>query len=159
MDHGSPTSSLHSQHVDLPRKISLPARPAAPVFERAIVRQGRSEHEWLQTEDGDGSDFEHGQARMLVLPGRCMASTDDAPIEIELMISRGTAAAVADLLYRLPGGSWLAVEDAWDWPMFDAISDEREDRASIELPDGRVRITARLEAGGRLCVRLAQPRP
>ncbi|MBM4099134.1 MAG: hypothetical protein FJ260_04135 [Planctomycetes bacterium] len=159
MDHGLPETSLPPLPVDLPRKIALSTRSAAPAFERAIVRLGRSEHEWLQTKEGEGSDFEHGQARMLVLPGRCIASTDDAPIEIELVISRGTAAAVADLLYRLPGGSTLAVEDAWDWPMFDAIPDEREDRASIELPDGRVRISARLEAGGRLCVRLAQPRP
>lgn len=158
MDHG-PLPVPSSASLDLPRKVALPPRALAPVFERAIVRQGRSEHEWLQSEDGEGSDFERGEARMLVLPGRCMASTDDAPIEIELVISRGTAAAVADLLYRLPGGSWLAAEDAWDWPMFDAISDDREQRTSIELPDGRVRVTARLEAGGRLCVRLTQPRP
>lgn len=158
MDHG-PLPVPSSPSLDLPRKVALPARAVAPVFERAIVRQGRSEHEWLQTQDGDGSDFERGAARMLVLPGRCMASTEDAPIELELVISRGTAAAVADLLYRLPDGSWLAVEDAWDWPMFDAISDDREQRTSIELPDGRVRVTARLEAGGRLCVRLTQPRP
>ena len=158
MDHGSlPFPS--SAPLDLPRKISLPPRAETPVFERAIIRHGRSEHEWLQAGERDGSDFELGQARMLVLPGRCMASTDDTPIELELVISRGTSAAVADLLYRLPEGSWLTVEDAWDWPMFDAISDDREQRTAIEMPDGRVRVTARLEAGGRLCVRLAPPRP
>ena len=69
--------------------------------------------------------------------------------------ARGDA-AVLDLLYRLPEGSWLTAEDAWDWPLLDAIPEERECRTRIELPDGRVRINSRLAAGGRLCARLVR---
>lgn len=153
MDYLPPIPSS-SDHVEFVRATVLERRPAHASFERALVRQGRSEHEWLQPEESDGSDYEREEARVLVLADRCLASTDGAPIEIELVIARGTSSASAELLYRLSGDSWLAVEDAWDWPMFDAVGNEREERTRVELPDGRVRITARLEAGGRLCVRL-----
>ena len=131
------------------------SRGATAVFERATVRHGCAEHEWLGSPGEDGGDFEQGAARMLVLADRCMVSTDDTPVEVELVICRGQSDATVDLLYRVPAGSWLAVDDAWDWPLFDADGDEHEARARIELPDGRVRITARLERGGRLCARLS----
>ena len=137
------------------RLVARPRRAATASFEHATVRHGAAEHEWLDAGTLDGSDFAHGQARMLVLADRCMVSTDDSPVEVELVICRGQAEASADLLYRLSPGSWLSVDDAWDWPLFDALPDDREARARVELPDGRVRITARLERGARLCVRLS----
>ena len=137
------------------RLIARPRRPATATFEHATVRHGAAEHERLDAGTTNGSDFAHGQARMLVLPDRCMVSTDDSPVEVELVICRGEAEAAADLLYRLSPGSWLSVDDAWDWPLFDALPEDREARTRIELPDGRVRITSRLARGARLCVRLS----
>lgn len=151
-DHANPTVP---QFEDLGARIlARPARPTRPEFERALVRYGRSEHEWLQTDGRGVPEFEHSSARMTVLPERVLASTDDQPIEVELVICRGRDAAVVDLLYRLPVGSWLTVDDAWDWPLLDAIPEERECRTRLELPDGRIRLNARLVAGGRLCARL-----
>jgi hypothetical protein len=83
-----------------------------------------------------------------------MASTDDRTLELEIEIAAGREASVVDLLYRLPGGSWLNVEDAWDWPLHDADGNDGEQRTRITLDNGRARVTVRLEAGARLCVRL-----
>jgi hypothetical protein len=138
------------------RTLALPARDAAPAFEQALIRQGRVEHEWLQFGHEGLADFERGTARMVVAPGRCLAATDDEPVEIDIVIARGTSPAVLDLLYRLPEGSWLMVNDAWDTPILDGLVEDTESRVRIELPDGRVRISARLAASGRLSVRTAK---
>lgn len=137
------------------RPLTLPARDAAPVFEQALIRQGHVEHEWLQFGHAGLADFVRGTARMVVAPGRCLAATDDEPVEIDVVIARGTSTAVLDLLYRLPEGSWLMVNDAWDTPILNGLVEDAESRVRIELPDGRVRISARLVAGGRLSVRTA----
>ncbi len=152
-DHSTPpVDSQACEHTA--RVLPPPARRATAEFERALVRYGRAEHEWLQT-DGEGlPEFEHCSARMVVLSNRVLASTDDATIEVELVVVRGHAGCTLDLLYRLPEGSWLTADDAWDWPLLDAVPEGRECRTRIELPDGRVRINARLVAGGRLCARL-----
>jgi hypothetical protein len=86
-----------------------------------------------------------------------MASTDGRALELQLEIAAGSEPTVVDLLYRLPDGSWLNVEDGWDWPLHDAEGDDREQRTRISLDTGRIRVTVRLEAGARLCVRLAKP--
>jgi hypothetical protein len=152
-DHPNPTIDSHaSEHTA--RVLPRPARRANAEFEHALVRYGRAEHEWLQTDREDLPEFEHCSARMVVLSNRVLASTDDATIEIELVVARGHAGCTLDLLYRLPEGSWLTADDAWDWPLLDAVPEGRECRTRIELPDGRVRINARLAAGGRLCARL-----
>jgi hypothetical protein len=137
------------------RTLRLPARDAAPVFEQALIRQGRVEHEWFQLERGGMPDFERGTARMVVCPGRCLVATDDEPVEVDIVIARGTEPAEMDLLYRLPEGSWLMVNDAWDTPLLDGLVEDSELRVRLELPDGRVRLSARLAAGGRLSVRTA----
>ena len=142
-------------HPTVRRTLTLPPRDAAPVFEQALIRQGRVEHEWLQFEHEGLADFERGTARMVVAPGRCLAATDDEPVEIDIVVARGTAPAALDLLYRLPEGSWLMVNDAWDTPLLDGLVEDIEFRVQLELPDGRVRISARLAAGGRLSVRTA----
>ncbi|NDC64622.1 MAG: hypothetical protein EBZ59_11700 [Planctomycetia bacterium] len=127
-----------------------------PAFEQATVRHGRAEHEWLRPDEAPGSSFEHGAARVLILPSRCTIATDDLPVEIDLCIRRGTDAALLDILHQLPPGSWMSVDDDWGWPIHDAIGDDREERSRVELPPGRVRITGRLGAGARLSVRLAR---
>ena len=132
-------------------------RDAHAVFEHAIARSGRAEHEWLNPDVDSGSAFESGNGRVLVLPNRCMASTDGRALELQLEIAAGSEPTVVDLLYRLPDGSWLNVEDSWDWPLHDAEGDDREQRTRISLDTGRIRVTVRLEAGARLCVRLAKP--
>jgi hypothetical protein len=137
-----------------PRTARRTERPARAVVEHALARCGRAEHEWLNPDVDSGSAFEMGTARVLVLPDRCMASTDDRALELELEIAVGREASVVDLLYRLPGGSWLNVEDSWDWPLHDAEGNDREQRSRIALDNGRARVTVRLEAGARLCVRL-----
>jgi hypothetical protein len=137
------------------RTLQLPARDAAPVLEQALIRQGRVEHEWLHLDKPGLPEFERGTARMVVGPGRCLAATDEEPVEIDVVIARGTEPAVVDLLYRLPEGSWLMVNDAWDTPLLDGLVEDSEIRVRLELPDGRVRISARLAAGGRLSVRTA----
>jgi hypothetical protein len=152
-DHFNPAIDTHGDE-HLVRVLPRPARRSNAEFERALVRYGRAEHEWLDTDRGGLPEFEHHTARMVVLQNRVLASTDDAPIEIELVVVRGHAPSTLDLLYRLPEGSWLTTDDAWDWPLLDALPEERECRTRIELPDGRVRINARLVAGGRLCARL-----
>jgi hypothetical protein len=91
---------------------------------------------------------------MFVDANRCMASTDDQALDVELVICSGSANAVAEILYQLPDNSYLCADNAWDLPIFDAISDGTERRARFELPDGRTKITCRLERGGRLSVRL-----
>jgi hypothetical protein len=152
-DHPNPSIDSHaSEHTA--RVLPRPARRAAAEFEHALVRYGRAEHEWLQTDREGLPEFEHCSARMVVLSNRVLASTDDATIEVELVVARGHAECMLDLLYRLPEGSWLTADDAWDWPLLDAVPEGRECRTRIELPDGRVRINARLAAGGRLCARL-----
>jgi hypothetical protein len=139
-----------------PRTARRTERPARAVVEHALARCGRAEHEWLNPDVDSGSAFEMGTARVLVLPDRCMASTDDRALELEIEIAVGREASVVDLLYRLPGGSWLNVEDSWDWPLHDAEGNDREQRTRIALDHGRTRVTVRLEAGARLCVRLAR---
>lgn len=152
-DHPNPTIDSHaSEHTA--RVLPRPARRASAGFEHALVRYGRAEHEWLQTDREGLPEFEHCSARMVVLSNRVLASTDDATIEVELVVARGHAECTLDMLYRLPEGSWLTADDAWDWPLLDAVPEGRECRTRIELPDGRVRINARLAAGGRLCARL-----
>lgn len=152
-DHPNPAVETQSD-VHVARILPRPARRAGAEFERALVRYGRGEHEWLQTDREGLPEFEHCSARMVVLANRVLASTDDATIEVELVVLRGHAACTLDLLYRLPEGSWLTADDAWDWPLLDAVPEGRECRTRIELPDGRVRVNARLAAGGRLCARL-----
>lgn len=132
----------------------LPRRASA-AFEQATLRQGRAEHEWFDLENERGSGYESSSARMVMLPNRCLASCDGAPIQIDVVICTGAGTATLDVLHRLPEGSWLCVEDAWDWPLFEAGGDEGERRTRVELPAGRVRIRARLEDGGRLSVRIA----
>ena len=140
-----------------PRTARRAERDAHAVFEHAIARSGRAEHEWLNPDVDSGSAFESGNGRVLVLPNRCMASTDGRALELQLEIAAGSEPTVVDLLYRLPDGSWLNVEDGWDWPLHDAEADDREQRTRISLDTGRIRVTVRLEAGARLCVRLAKP--
>ncbi len=140
------------------RTLQLPARDAAPVFEQALIREGRVEHEWLQFDKAGLADFERGTARMVVSPGRCLAATDGESVEVDIVIARGTDPAVLDLLYRLPEGSWLMVNDSWDTPLLDGLVEDSEIRVRLELPDGRVRISARLAAGGRRSVRTATTR-
>ena len=139
-----------------PRTARQTERQAHAVFEHALARCGRAEHEWLNPDVDSGSAFDMGTARVLVLPDRCMASTDDRTLELTIEITAGREASVVDLLYRLPGGSWLNVEDSWDWPLHDAEGNDREQRTRIALDNGRARVTVRLEAGARLCVRLAK---
>ena len=138
-----------------PRTAKRPQQRQRAIFEHAIARDGRAEHEWLNPDIDGGSAFDKGSARVLVLPDRCMASTDDRALEVEIEIAAGSEPSVVDLLYRLPGGSWLNVEDSWDWPLHDADGNEHEQRTQIPLESGRMRVTVRLESGARLCVRLA----
>jgi len=155
MDRQFSSSVSHSDALCVaPRTARRTERPAHAVFEHAVARCGRAEHEWLNPDVDSGSAFDLGTARTLVLPDRCMASTDDRTLELEIEIAAGREASVVDLLYRLPGGSWLNVEDAWDWPLHDAEGNDREQRTRITLDNGRARVTVRLEAGARLCVRL-----
>ena len=159
MDRLFPIESV--SHVEVSRAVSRTAtraeRAAHAVFEHALARSGRAEHEWLNPDVDSGSAFESGNGRVLVLPNRCMASTDGRALELQLEIAAGSEPTVVDLLYRLPDGSWLNVEDGWDWPLHDAEGDDREQRTRISLDTGRIRVTVRLEAGARLCVRLAKP--
>jgi len=150
----SSSVSLSDARCVVPRTARRTERLARAVFEHAVARCGRAEHEWLNPDVDSGSAFDLGTARVLVLPDRCMASTDDRTLELEIEIAAGREASVVDLLYRLPGGSWLNVEDAWDWPLHDAEGNDREQRTRITLDNGRARVTVRLEAGARLCVRL-----
>lgn len=136
------------------RTIVRPARAANATVENALARHGRAEHEWLQPAVGSGSAFNRHEARMFVDANRCIASTDDQALDVELVICSGSANAVAEILYQLPDNSYLCADDAWDLPIFDAISDDTERRVRVELPDGRTKITCRLERGGRLSVRL-----
>lgn len=138
-----------------PRTARRPQQRQGAIFEHAVARVGRAEHEWLNPDIDPGSAFDMGSVRVLVLPDRCMASTDGRALEVEIEIAAGSEPAVVDLLYRLPGGSWLNVEDTWDWPLHDADGNEREQRTRIPLESGRMRVTVRLESGARLCVRLA----
>ena len=139
-----------------PRTARHAEREPHAVFEHALARSGRAEHEWFNPDVDCGSAFESGSGRVLVLPNRCMASTDGRALELQLEIAAGTEPTVVDLLYRLPDGSWLNVEDGWDWPLHDAEGDDREQRTRIALDTGRMRVTVRLEAGARLCVRLGK---
>jgi hypothetical protein len=123
-------------------------------LEHALATHGRAQHEWLQPAMGSASAFNSHEARMLVDADRCIASTDDQALELDLVIRSGSANADAEILYRLPAGSYLCADDAWDLPIFDAIADDTERRVRVELPDGRTKITCRLERGGRLNVRL-----
>jgi hypothetical protein len=141
-----------------PRTARRPQPKRSATFDHAIARDGRAEHEWLNPDIDGCSAFDKGTARVLVLPDRCMASTDDRTLEVEVEISAGSEPSVVDLLYRLPGGSWLNVEDSWDWPLHDADGNEQEQRTRIPLESGRMRVTVRLESGARLCVRLTDAR-
>lgn len=150
----SPSYSTFTHVEPAERTIARPARNAHAVLEHAVARHGRAEHEWLQPAVGSASAFNRPEARMLVGESRCIASTDDQALEVELVIRSGSTNAEAEILYRLPAGSYLSADDAWDLPIFDAISDDTERRVRVELPDGRTKITCRLERGGRLSVRL-----
>ena len=155
MDRDFSPSYATSTHVEpAARSIARPARTAHAVVEHAVATHGRAQHEWLQPAVGSASAFSRPEARMLVEAHRCIASTDDQALEVELVIRSGSANADAQILYRLPAGSYLSANDAWDLPIFDAISDDTERRVRVELPDGRTKITCRLERGGRLSVRL-----
>jgi hypothetical protein len=158
MDRLFPVDSVSSIDAPsaTPRTARRTEREEHAVFEHAVARSGRAEHEWLNPDVDSGSAFEIGNGRVLVLPNRCMASTDGRALELQLEIAAGSEPTVIDLLYRLPDGSWLNVEDGWDWPLHDAEGDDREQRTRIELTSGRMRVTAKLEAGARLCVRLTQ---
>ncbi len=148
------STSTSTYHEPAARTIARPALPAHANFAHAVARHGRAEHEWLQPEVGSGSAFNRQNARVLVLADRCTASTDDHPLDVELVIRGSAKNAVADILYRLPAGSYLSADDVWDWPIFDAISDDTEHRVRVELPAGRTKISCRLARGGRLSVRL-----
>lgn len=155
MDRDFSASYATSTPVDpAARTIARPARTAHAVVEHAVATHGPAQHEWLQPAVGPASAFNRHEARMLVDAGRCIASTDDQALEVELVIRSGSENAQAEILYRLPAGSYLSADDAWDLPMFDAISDDTEQRVRVELPEGRTKITCRLESGGRLSVRL-----
>ena len=159
MDRSFPleSASLTEAPCATARTARRAERDAHAVFEHAIALSGRAEHEWLNPDVDSGSAFESGNGRVLVLPNRCMASTDGRALELQLEIAAGSEPTVVDLLYRLPDGSWLNVEDGWDWLLHDAEADDREQRTRISLDTGRIRVTVRLEAGARLCVRLAKP--
>ncbi len=150
----SPTYATSTHDEPAARTIARPARTAHATVENAVARHGRAEHEWLQPAVGSASAFNSHEARMLVDADRCIASTDDQALELDLVIRSGSANADAEILYRLPAGSYLCADDAWDLPIFDAIADDKERRVRVELPDGRTKITCRLERGGRLSVRL-----
>ena len=150
----SPSYSTTTHFEPAARNIARPARPAHAVVEHAVARHGRAEHEWLQPAVGSASAFNRPEARTLIGANRCIASTDDQALEVELVVSCGSENAQAEILYRLPAGSYLSADDAWDLPIFDAISDDTERRVRVELPEGRTKITCRLECGGRLSVRL-----
>ena len=68
-------------------------RDAHAVFEHAIARSGRAEHEWLNPDVDSGSAFESGNGRVLVLPNRCMASSDGRALELQLEIAAGSTSA------------------------------------------------------------------
>ena len=150
----SPSYATSTHDEPAARTFARPARPAHAILEHAVAIHGRAQHEWLQPAVGSASAFNRHEARMLVDADRCLASTDDQALEVELVIRSGSANAEAQILYRLPAGSYLSANDAWDLPIFDAISDDTERRVRVELPDGRTKITCRLERGGRLSVRL-----
>lgn len=155
MDRDFSASYATSTPVDpAARTIARPARTAHAVVEHAVATHGRAQHEWLQPAVGPASAFNRHEARMLVDAGRCIASTDDQALEVELVIRSGSENAQAEILYRLPAGSYLSADDGWDLPIFDAVSDDTERRVRVELPEGRTKITCRLESGGRLSVRL-----
>ena len=150
----SPSYSTLTHEEPAARTIVRPARTAHATVENALARHGRAEHEWLQPAVGSGSAFTRHEARMFVDANRCIASTDDQALDVELVICSGSANAVAEILYQLPNDSYLCADNAWDLPIFDAISDGKERRARVELPDGRTKITCRLERGGSLSVRI-----
>ena len=150
----SPSYSTSTHDEPAARTFARPVRPAHAILEHALATHGRAQHEWLQPAVGSASAVNSHEARMLVDADRCLASTDDQALEVELVIRSGSANAEAQILYRLPAGSYLSANDAWDLPIFDAISDDTERRVRVELPDGRTKITCRLECGGRLSVRL-----
>jgi hypothetical protein len=150
----SPSNSTFTHDEPAARTIVRPARTAHATVENAVARHGRAEHEWLQPAVGSGSAFTRHEARMFVDANRCIASTDDQALDVEMVICSGSANAVAEILYQLPDNSYLCADDAWDLPIFDAISDGTERRARVELSDGRTKITCRLERGGRLSVRI-----
>ena len=155
MDRDLSLSYATSTHDETAaRTIVRPARTAHATVESAIARHGRAEHEWLQPSVGSGSAFNRHEARMFVDANRCIASTDDQALDVELVICSRSANTIAESLYQLPDNSYLCADDAWDLPIFDAISDDKERRVRVELPDGRTKITCRLERGGRLSVRL-----
>ena len=150
----SPSCETFTHVEPAARTIARPARTAHAVVEHAVGTHGCAQHEWLQPAVGSASAFIRHEARMLVEADRCIASTDDQALEVELVIRSGSANADAQILYRLPAGSYLSANDAWDLPIFDAISDDTERRVRVALPDGRTKITCRLERGGRLSVRI-----
>jgi hypothetical protein len=150
----SPSYATSTHDEPAARTFARPVRSAHAILEHALATHGRAQHEWLQPAVGSASAFNRDEAHVLVDANRCIAATDDQALEVDLVICSGSANADAEILYRLPAGSYLCADDAWDSPIFDAISDDKERRVRVELPDGRTKITCRLERGGRLSVRL-----
>jgi hypothetical protein len=74
-----------------PRTARRTERQARAVFAHAVARCGCAEHEWLNPDVDSGSAFDMGTARVLVLPDRCMASTDDRTLELTIEIAAGRA--------------------------------------------------------------------
>lgn len=123
----------------------------------AQVRQGLAEHEWLQPERSPAMRYECRTARMTVGADRCLAASDGEAIEIELTVARGADPAVLDILLRLPEGSWILVTGPDGADLTPAIAEDSDQRARIMLPDGAVRVSARLGDGARLSARVARP--
>lgn len=120
----------------------------------AQVRQGRAEHEWLSPERSDGLRYECRTARMTVAHDRASAASDGEAIELDLVVARAQECATLDILCRLPADSWILVTDAEGLPLMPPPAEDREHRARIALPEGAVRISARLGDGARLSVRV-----
>ena len=131
------------------------ASPAAVCH--AQVRQGLAEHEWLQPERSPALRYECRTARMIVAPDRCLAASDGETIEIELTVAPGAEPAVLDVLLRLPEGSWILVTGPDGSDLTPSIVEDSDQRARIMLPDGAVRVSARLGDGARLSARVARP--
>lgn len=130
---------------------------ALATVSHAHVRHGRAEHEWLQPERSPASRYECRSARMTVGPDRCLAASDGEAIDVEFVVESGSGPAVLDLLHRLPEGSWILVTGPEGADLTPAIAEDRDQRTRIMLPDGVVRVSARLADGARLSARLARP--
>ena len=120
----------------------------------AQVRQGSAEHEWLSPERSDGLRYQCRTARMTVARDRASAASDGEVIELDLVVARAQECATLDILCRLPADSWILVTDASDRQLMPPSVEDREHRVRIALPEGAVRISAKLGDGARLSVRV-----